>query len=99
MPRVCRFTGKRTHVGNQITRRGKAKYLGGIGRKVTGITKRKFKANMQRVRAVIDGRVRRVNVSVKAIRMGRITKPLRRDYKKPEGQSAGQPAAPAPAPS
>ena len=93
MPRVCPFTGKRTHVGNQITRRGKAKYLGGIGRKVTGVTKRKFKANIQRVRAVIDGRVRRVNVSVKAIRMGRITKPLRRDYKKPQGQSAAQPAA------
>jgi len=88
MPRVCRFTGKRTHVGNQITRRGKAKYLGGVGRKVTGITKRKFKANMQRVRAVIDGRVRRITVSTKAIRMGMITKPVRRDYQKPAAEAA-----------
>ena len=87
MSRVCPFTGKRTQVGRQITRRGKAKYLGGIGRKITGSTKRKFKANMQRVRAVIDGRVRRITVSTKAIRMGRITKPVRRDYKKPEGKA------------
>ena len=88
MPRVCPFTGKRTHVGRQITRRGKAKYLGGIGRKVTGSTKRTFKANMQRVRAVIDGRVRRITVSTKAIRMGMITKPVRRDYEKPAKAAA-----------
>ena len=43
MSRVCYFTGKRTKAGQSIARRGKAKYLGGVGRKVTGITKRKFK--------------------------------------------------------
>ena len=84
MPRVCHFTGKKTTFGNQKTHRGKAKYLGGVGRKITGKTKRKFRANMQRVRAVIDGKVVRINVSVKAIRMGKITKPLRRDYKAAE---------------
>ncbi|HOD84007.1 MAG: 50S ribosomal protein L28 [Planctomycetes bacterium ADurb.Bin126] len=78
MPRVCPFTGKKTTAGRQYTRRGKAKYLGGVGRKVTGKTKRKFRANIQRVRAVIDGRVVRINVSAKAIRMGLITKPTRR---------------------
>jgi large subunit ribosomal protein L28 len=83
MPRECPFTGKRTQVGRQITRRGKAKYLGGIGRKVTGTTKRTFKANMQRVRAIINGTPTRINVSAKAIRMGMISKPLRREYHKP----------------
>ena len=87
MPRVCPFTGKRTHVGRQITRRGKAKYLGGIGRKITGKTKRTFKANMQRVRAVVNGRPTRINVSAKAIRMGLISKPVRRDYKKPADEA------------
>ena len=80
MPRVCPFTGKRTHSGRTYTRRGKAKYLGGVGKKVTGKTKRKFKANIQRVRAVIDGRVVRINVSTKAIRSGFIVKPMKRDY-------------------
>ncbi|HAU36900.1 MAG TPA: 50S ribosomal protein L28 [Phycisphaerales bacterium] len=85
MPRVCPFTGKKTRSGRQITRRGKAKYLGGVGRKVTGKTKRKFKANMQRVRAVIDGKVTRINVSAKAIHTGLITKPVKRNYQ-PEGE-------------
>lgn len=84
MSRVCYFTGKKTSTGNSIARRGKAKYLGGVGVKTTGITKRKFKPNIQKVRAVINGKVVRVKVSAKAIRMGLVQKPLKRDYKKTE---------------
>ncbi len=78
MSRVCYFTGRRTVAGRSIARRGKAKRLGGVGKKTTGISKRKFKPNVQRVRAVIDGKVTRVKVSAKAMRMGVIVKPLRR---------------------
>lgn len=81
MPRVCHFTGKKTRIGNQKTHRGKAKYLGGVGTKCTGITARPFKANIQTVRAVIDGRIVRVKVSAKAIKMGLIKKPVRRTWK------------------
>ncbi len=81
MSRVCRFTGKKTTVGNAVTRRGKAKYLGGVGRKITGITKRKFKPNIQKVHAIIDGRVARVRVSAKAIRSGLVIKRQKRNYK------------------
>jgi len=81
MSRVCYFTGKRTVAGRSIARRGKAKHLGGVGKRVTGVTKRKFKPNIQRVRAVIDGRVCRIKVSAKAIRMGLVQKPVKRDYK------------------
>ena len=84
MSRVCYFTGKKTISGNSISRRGKAKYLGGVGKKVTGITKRKFKPNIQKVRAVIDGKVCRIKVSTKAIKMGLIQKPVKRDYKPAE---------------
>ena len=80
MSRVCHFTGKRTRAGNTIARRGKAKKHGGVGKKVTGITKRKFKPNIQRVRALVDGKVCRIKVSAKAIRMGLVQKPPRRDY-------------------
>jgi large subunit ribosomal protein L28 len=80
MPRVCPFTGKKTTAGGKISRRGKAKYLGGVGRKITSRTKRQFKANMQRVRAVIDGKVVRINVSAKAIKSGLIEKPMKRDW-------------------
>ncbi len=81
MPRVCYFTGKKTTFGNQITHRGKAKYLGGVGTKVTGITARKFRPNIQKVRAVIDGSVVRIKVSTKAIKMGLVIKPVRRRWK------------------
>lgn len=81
MPRVCPVTGKKTIAGRQYTRRGKAKYLGGVGVKTTGITKRTFRANMQKVRAVVNGKVTRITVTAKAMRMGAVTKPLKRDYK------------------
>jgi large subunit ribosomal protein L28 len=79
MPRVCYFTGKKTHHGNQKTHRGKAKYLGGVGTKTTGITGRKFKANIQKVRAVVNGRIVRIKVSTKAIRIGIIIKRVGRN--------------------
>lgn len=88
MARHCPFTGKRTRAGGTYARRGKAKYLGGVGRKVTGRSKRKFKPNIQKVRAVIDGRVVRIRVSAKAIRMGHIVKPPKRNYKPAEAEAA-----------
>ena len=83
MPRVCPFTGKKTASGRTYTHRGKAKRLGGVGRKITGKTKRKFKANIQRVRAVIDGKIVKINVSAKAIRNGMIVKPQKRTWTPP----------------
>ena len=88
MSRVCFYTGKRTVAGRSISRRGKAKHLGGVGRKTTGISKRKFKPNIQKVRAVVDGKVCRVRVSAKAIRMGLVQKPAKRDYRPAERASS-----------
>ncbi len=81
MSRECYFTGKKTRSGRSIARRGKAKYLGGVGIKTTGVTKRKFKPNIQRVRAVVDGKICRIRVSAKAIRMGLVVKPQKRTWK------------------
>ncbi|MCD6393486.1 MAG: 50S ribosomal protein L28 [Planctomycetes bacterium] len=88
MSRECYFTGRKTRAGQSIARRGKAKYLGGVGKKVTGVTKRKFKPNIQKVRAVIDGKICRIRVSAKAIRMGLVQKPVKRNYK-PAEKAAG----------
>ena len=98
MSRVCDFTGRHTTSGFQYTRRGKAKYLGGVGTKVTGKTKRKFKANIQRTTAMIDGVATRVRVSAKALRMGMVVKPLSRKYtySKPAAEAAAKAAAEAP---
>lgn len=59
--------------------RGKAKYLGGNGRKTTGITKRKFRKNLKKVRVVEEGSVVRRRVPVRLIRSGAIVKPLAQD--------------------
>ncbi len=87
MSRVCYFTGRRTMSGRSIARRGKAKRHGGVGINITGVTKRKFKPNIQKVRAVIDGKPCRVRASTKAIRSGLVIKPVRRNYK-PAGAAA-----------
>ncbi len=84
MSRECYFTGRRTIFGRSICRRGKAKHLGGVGKKVTGISNRKFKPNIQKVRALIDGKICRIKVSTKAIKMGLVQKPLKRNYKPAE---------------
>lgn len=80
MPRVCEFTGRKTSFGRSLRYRGKAKYLGGVGKKITGKTKRKFRPNLQTVTALVDGKPKRVKASAKAIRMGLVTKPLKRKY-------------------
>ena len=87
MARVCFFTGRKTRAGGSKVYRGRAKYLGGVGRKITGRSKRQFKANIQKVRALINGRVVRIKVSAKAIRMGLVTKPPKRNYQ-PQAQES-----------
>ena len=78
MSKSCLFTGKTVGFGNQKTYRGKAKYLGGVGKKITGISRRKFKANLQKVKCVIDGVTVRVWVSTAAMRNGQVVKPIKR---------------------
>lgn len=80
MPRVCHFTGVKTTVGRTLRYRGRPKYQGGIGLKVTAISKRTFKPNLHTVHAVIDGVPRRVKASAKAIKRGMVVKPLKRKY-------------------
>jgi large subunit ribosomal protein L28 len=77
MSKTCVFTGRAVSFGNQKTYRGKAKYLGGVGKKITGTSRRKFKPNLQKVKCVIDGKVQRVWVSAQAIRSGLVVKPVK----------------------
>ncbi|MFC1806213.1 50S ribosomal protein L28 [Planctomycetota bacterium] len=74
MPRVCEVCGKKTSFGRSIARRGRAKAKGGIGKKTTGITRRTFKPNIQRVRVLDHGTVRRAKVCAACIRSGAIRK-------------------------
>jgi large subunit ribosomal protein L28 len=64
--------------GNAVAQRGKAKYLGGNGRKTTGITRRLFRKNLQRIQVVEDGKIVRRRVPVSLIRSGLVQKPIDR---------------------
>ena len=77
MAKTCVFTGKKAGYGNRKTYRGKAKYLGGVGKKITGTSRRKFKPNLQKVRAVVDGAPRRVRICTRCLKSGRIVKATR----------------------
>lgn len=77
MSRVCEICGKKTQFGSSYARRGLPKYKGGIGLKTTGITKRPFKPNIQKVRAIIGGGVRRVKICTSCLAAGKIKKALR----------------------
>ena len=76
MGQQCDVCGKKPVLGNQYSRRGKAKYLGGVGRKVTGISKRLFKPNLQHIQIMEkNGTVHRARVCVQCIRSGRVRRP------------------------
>ena len=82
MARICELTGKRPIKGSIIWRSGKSKKSGGIGTHVTAITKRRFMPNLQRVKAVVNGEVRYIRVSAKALKKGLVTKAPKRTWKK-----------------
>jgi len=78
MSRVCEYSGKRPRMGKKIVRRGKAKREGGIGQNVTGITKRKFRPNLQKIRIIDDnGTIRTVRVCARYIKAGKFQKAVR----------------------
>ena len=75
MSRVCDYSGKRSHVGNTVVRRGKAKKAGGIGQNVTGITKRRWFPNLQTIRVEEeDGSIHTMKVCARFIKAGKFKK-------------------------
>jgi large subunit ribosomal protein L28 len=78
MPSACEVCGKKTQRGNVVTHRGKAKYLGGVGTKVTGISRREFKPNLQRVKvSTSNGTHKTVRICTQCLRSGAVTKVVR----------------------
>jgi large subunit ribosomal protein L28 len=77
-------------VGNTVTLRGKAKYLGGVGTKVTGINRRQFKPNLQRVRVTVNGTNKSMRVCTQCIRSGAVTKQVKAaPFKLPGAEGTG----------
>ena len=81
MSRVCYFTGKKPRMGKKIARRGISKKAGGIGLKTTGITTRRFQPNLQTVKIVENGTVKRVRVSARWLKTGKVVRAPKRTWK------------------
>ncbi|MCS7238247.1 MAG: 50S ribosomal protein L28 [Thermoguttaceae bacterium] len=78
MAQACEICGKKPAMGNQVAKRGKPKYLGGVGTKITGITRRKFRPNLQHVRVTTaEGTTKRLRVCTQCIRSGAVAKMMR----------------------
>lgn len=74
MSRVCEICGKGPRTGRRIVRRGLAKKKGGIGLHTTGVNRRRFLPNLQRVRVRDGNTVRRMRVCAACIRAGKVNK-------------------------
>jgi large subunit ribosomal protein L28 len=60
----CQVTGKRKSVGHNVSH-------------ANNKTKRTFKPNVQKIRVVVDGKVKKMKVSTKALRSGLVTKAVK----------------------
>jgi large subunit ribosomal protein L28 len=58
MPRICAVTGKKGNFGNNRSHSNVA-------------SKRKWGANLQKVRIILDGKVQRVYISARALKTGK----------------------------
>lgn len=77
MARVCTICNKRTEGGKSVARRGLPKKKGGVGLRCTGRTLRKFKPNIQKVRAVVDGVTTKVRICTRCLKKGLVAKATR----------------------
>ncbi len=72
---VCEICGKGQIIGNHVTTRGRAKHLKGVGTKVTGITRRTYKPNLQNVRVSLpNGGSKRMRVCTQCLRCDAVVK-------------------------
>lgn len=74
MSRVCDICGKGAVTGNKIVRHGLRKSKGGIGLHTTGVSKRRFFPNLQRIRVKENGSVKRKTVCTACIKSELIVK-------------------------
>lgn len=63
MARVCAICGKGPRFGNRVSH-------------AHNLSRRRWNPNLQRVRAVVNGGVKRINVCVQCLKSGKVRKPL-----------------------
>lgn len=74
MSKICDICGKGPMAGNTIVRHGLAKKKGGIGLHTTGVTRRRFLPNLQKIKILEKGRTVSRKVCMSCLKTGKLTK-------------------------
>ena len=74
MSRVCSICGKGPAAGRSTVRRGMAKRLGGVGKKIVRTNKRRFLPNLQKVKALVGKTKKTILVCTECIKSGKVKK-------------------------
>ncbi|MCG2680607.1 MAG: 50S ribosomal protein L28 [Kiritimatiellae bacterium] len=74
MARICDICGKGLRFGNVIRRHGMPKAKGGIGLHTTGINRRMFLPNLQKIRVIEKGGVVVRRVCARCIKAEKVLK-------------------------
>lgn len=74
MPKQCSVCGKKTVAGRSISH-------------AHNVTNRTWQPNLQRVRAMVDGAVRRIYVCTRCLRSGKVQKPPVRKWQPEEAET------------
>ncbi len=74
MARRCEICGKGTVAGHNVPRKGLPKKKGGAGQHIGVKTKRVFKPNIIKVKALINGSSKSVKICTRCLRSGKVVK-------------------------
>lgn len=74
MAKNCAYCGKGTVFGRQVSH-------------AHNVSRRRFEANLQRVRALFDGKIQRIWACTRCIRSGKVVKPAVRKWEPEAAES------------
>jgi large subunit ribosomal protein L28 len=72
MSKICFYCGKKAVAGRSIKRRGLAKKKGGVGRRILRVTKRVFRPNLHKIKALVNGSSKVIKVCTACIKSGKV---------------------------
>jgi len=78
MIKKCIICGKGAITGKKVVRKGMAKSKGGTGSKIVRATKRKFNANLQKMRIVLGKHSQLAYVCTKCLKKGNVLRAVKK---------------------
>ncbi len=74
MSRKCDICGKGTIAGNSVPRKGLPKKKGGAGQHIGVKSKRVFKPNLVKIKAIVDGSPKSMKICTRCLKSNKVQK-------------------------